>query len=314
MDRIQAMQVFTRVAEAGSFVRAAETLSLPSSTVTSTIKNLEKYLQVRLLNRTTRRVSLTPEGLQYLAQCREILSLIEHSESSLTDSIRRPQGRLRVDMPGGIAHFIVMPNLKDFCRLYPDIYLMIGVSDRQVDLVKEGVDCVIRTGELTDSTLVARPLGRFRWVTCASPEYLRKFGVPETPEALSQHRAIHYFSGSGRRTSELRFTRGTEAFSVPVEGDAAVNETGLYIRLCLEGFGLAQLAENVISENLQQGKLVEVLADWQPPSVPVTMLYPHQRFLSPAVRAFADWISGLFNEGAGEKGLSGKRTTLQNDN
>lgn len=118
MDRIQAMQVFTRVAEAGSFVRAAETLSLPSSTVTSTIKNLEKYLQVRLLNRTTRRVSLTPEGLQYLTQCREILSLIEHSESSLTDSVRRPQGRLRVDMPGGIAQFIVMPNLKDF---YPII-------------------------------------------------------------------------------------------------------------------------------------------------------------------------------------------------
>lgn len=301
MDRIQAMQVFIRVAEAGSFVRAAETLSLPASTVTSTIKNLEKYLQVRLLNRTTRRVRLTPEGLQYLVQCREILSLIEHTESSLTDSVRRPQGRLRIDMPGGIAHFIVMPNLKDFYRLYPDIYLMIGVSDRQVDLVQEGVDCVIRTGELTDSTLVARPLGRFRWVTCASPDYLREYGIPETPEALSQHRAIHYFSGSGRRTNELRFTRGTEMLSVPVEGDAAVNETGLYIRLCLEGFGLAQLAENVISENLQQGKLVEVLADWQPPSVPVTMLYPHQRFLSPAVRAFADWVAGLFNDGTGQK-------------
>ncbi|MDI6540035.1 LysR family transcriptional regulator [Pantoea ananatis] len=300
MDRIQAMQVFLRVAEAGSFVRAAETLSLPSSTVTSTIKNLEQYLQVRLLNRTTRRVSLTPEGLQYLAQCREILALIEHTEASLADSNRRPRGRLRVDMPGGIAHFIVMPNLKEFYSRYPDIYLMIGVSDRQVDLVREGVDCVIRTGELTVSTLVARPLGRFRWLTCASPDYLRKFGVPETPESLSQHRAIHYFSGSGRRTNELHFTRGTEAFSVPVEGDAAVNETGLYIRLCLEGFGLAQLAENVISENLQQGKLVEVLADWQPPSVPVTMLYPHQRFLSPAVRAFADWVAGLFNDGADE--------------
>ncbi|WP_337028640.1 LysR family transcriptional regulator [Pantoea eucalypti] len=304
MDRIQAMQIFIRVAEAGSFVRAAETLSLPSSTVTSTIKNLEKYLQVRLLNRTTRRVSLTPEGLQYLAQCREIMALIEHTEASLADSNRRPRGRLRVDMPGGIAHFIVLPNLKDFYRLYPDIYLMIGVSDRQVDLVHEGVDCVIRTGELTDSTLVARPLGRFRWLTCASPDYLREYGIPETPEALSQHRAIHYFSGSGRRTNELRFIRGAEAFSVPVEGDTAVNETGLYIRLCLEGFGLAQLAENVISKNLQQGKLVEVLADWQPPSVPVTMLYPHQRFLSPAVRAFADWVAGLFNEGAGEKQFS----------
>ncbi|MFB4410658.1 LysR family transcriptional regulator [Pantoea sp. ANP04] len=304
MDRIQAMQIFIRVAEAGSFVRAAETLSLPSSTVTSTIKNLEKYLQVRLLNRTTRRVSLTPEGLQYLAQCREILALIEHTEASLANSNRRPRGRLRVDMPGGIAHFIVLPNLKDFYRLYPDIYLMIGVSDRQVDLVQEGVDCVIRTGELTDSTLVARPLGRFRWLTCASPDYLREYGIPETPEALSQHRAIHYFFGSGRRTNELRFIRGAEAFSVPVEGVTAVNETGLYIRLCLEGFGLAQLAENVISKNLQQGKLVEVLADWQPPSVPVTMLYPHQRFLSPAVRAFADWVAGLFNEGAGEKQFS----------
>jgi len=293
MDRIQAMQIFTRVAEAGSFVRAAETLSLPSSTVTSTIKSLEKYLQVRLLNRTTRRVSLTPEGLQYLAQCREILSLIENAESSLTDSAKRPQGRLRVDMPGGIAHFIVMPNLKDFYRLYPDIYLMIGVSDRQVDLVQEGVDCVIRTGELTNSTLVARPLGRFRWITCASPEYLREYGVPETPEELSKHRAIHYFSGPARRTNELRFVRGTETLSVPVNGGAAVNETGLYIKMCLEGFGLAQLAENVVSENLLEGSLVEVLADWQPPSVPVAMLYPHQRFLSPAVRAFADWIAKI---------------------
>ncbi|MDZ7280286.1 LysR family transcriptional regulator [Pantoea eucrina] len=300
MDRIQAMQVFTRVAEAGSFVRAAETLSMPSSTVTSMIKNLEKYLQVRLLNRTTRRVSLTPEGLQYLAQCREILSLIEHSESSLTASASRPQGRLRVDMPAGIAHFIVMPNLKAFYRLYPDIYLMIGVSDRQVDLVQEGVDCVIRAGELRDSTLVARPLGQFRWVTCASPDYLREYGVPETPEALSHHRAIHYFSGSGRRINELRFTRGSEAFSVPVEGDAAVNETGLYIKMSLAGLGLAQLAENVISAELQQGNLIEVLADWQPPSMPVTMLYPHQRFLSPAVRAFADWVAGLFNNSAGE--------------
>lgn len=293
MDRLQAMQIFTRVAEAGSFVRAAETLSLPSSTVTSTIKNLEKYLQVRLLNRTTRRVSLTPEGVQYLAQCRDILSLIEHAESSLTDSVRRPQGRLRVDMPAGIAHFIVMPNLQDFYRRYPDIYLMTGVSDRQVDLVQEGVDCVIRTGELTNSTLVARPLGRFRWVTCASPDYLREYGVPQSPDELSRHRAIHYFSSQTRRADELRFQQGSELQYVSVNGQTAVNETGLYIKMCLEGYGLAQLAENVIAEHLAQGTLVEIMADWQPPPVPVTLLYPHQRFLSPAVRAFADWIDEL---------------------
>ena len=297
MDRIQAMQIFTRVAEAGSFVRAAETLSLPSSTVTSTIKNLEKHLQVRLLNRTTRRVSLTPEGLQYVVQCREILSLIEHTESSLTESVKRPQGRLRVDMPGGIAQFIVMPNLKDFYRLYPDIYLMIGVSDRQVDLVQEGVDCVIRTGELTDSTLVARPLGRFRWITCTSPDYLREYGVPQSPEDLSQHRAVHYFSSQARRTNELRFVHGSETLSRSVSGQVAVNETGLYIKMCLEGFGLAQLAESIVSEHLQEGRLIEVLADWQPRSVSVTLLYPHQRFLSPAVRAFADWVAELFQKG-----------------
>ncbi|ERH63298.1 transcriptional regulator [Pantoea dispersa EGD-AAK13] len=293
MDRLQAMQIFIRVAEAGSFVRAAETLSLPPSTVTSSIKGLEKYLQVRLFNRTTRRVNLTAEGLQYLAQCREILSLIEHTESSLTDSSKRPQGRLRVDMPGGIAHFIVMSNLKDFYRRYPDIYLMIGVSDRQIDLVQEGVDCVIRTGELLNSTLVARPLGRFRWVTCASPKYLSEYGIPQSPEDLSRHRAVHYFSDQSRRNGELRFVQNSEPLSVAVSGQGAVNETGLYIKMCLEGFGLAQLAGNIVSEHLQKGTLVEVLTDWQPPSVPVSLLYPHQRFLSPAVRAFADWIEEI---------------------
>ena len=295
MDRIQAMQIFTRVAEAGSFVRAAETLSLPPSTVTSTIKGLEKYLQVRLLNRTTRRVSLTPEGLQYLAQCREILFLIDHAEASLTDSVKRPQGRLRVDMPGGIAHFIVMPNLKDFFRRYPDIYLMVGVNDRQVDLIQEGVDCVIRVGELNNSTLVARPLGRFCWVTCASPDYLREYGIPQSPEELSRHRAIHYFSGQAKRANEMRFARGAETRSIPMNGGTAVNETGLYIKMCLDGFGLVQLAESVVSEYLQAGKLIEVLADWQPPSIPVNLLYPHQRFLSPAVRVFADWVAGLIH-------------------
>ncbi|MBV7405645.1 LysR family transcriptional regulator [Enterobacter sp. ENT03] len=295
MDRIQAMQIFMRVAEAGSFVRAAETLALPSSTVTSAIKGLEKYLQVRLLNRTRRRVSLTPEGLQYLAQCREIMSLIEHTESTLMDAANGPQGRLRVDMPGGIASFIVMPRLKDFYRRYPNIYLMMGVSDRQVDLIQEGIDCVIRTGELSNSTLVARPLGRLRWVTCASPDYLREYGIPQSPEDLSHHRAIHYFSGQTRRNDELRFLQGSQTLSVSVSGQGAVNETGLYIKMCLEGFGLAQLAESIVAEHLQQGRLVEVMADWQPPSVPVTLLYPHQRFVSPAVRTFADWVAELFS-------------------
>lgn len=296
MDRIQAMQIFIRVAEAGNFVRASETLALPASTVTTTIKNLEKYLKVRLFNRTTRRVSLTSEGLQYLTKCREILSLIEHTESSLSDSVMRPQGRLRVDMPAGIAHFIVMPHITDFCQRYPDIYLMIGVSDRRIDLVQEGVDCVIRSGELSDSNLVARPLGQFRWSTFASPKYINKYGEPQSPEALSEHRAVHYFSNQSKRPNELHFSRGSERFSVSVNGSVAVNETGLYIKMCLEGLGLVQLTEHIVSKHLAEGSLVEVLTDWRPPSVPVTLLYPHQRFLSPAVRAFADWVAEILGK------------------
>ncbi len=251
LDRIQAMQIFVRVAEAESFVHAAETLSLPASTVTSTVKNLEKYLQVRLLNRTTRRVSLTPAGAEYLIQCREILDLIEHTESNLTNAIKQPQGRLRVDMPAGIAHSVIMPNLQEFQKLYPDIYLMIGVSDRQVDLIKEGVDCVIRMGNLENSTLVARPLGEFRWVTCASATYLKEKGIPQTPDDLEHHQAIHYFSGNNRHASEMHFVRNGVKKTVQMQGTVAVNETELYIKMCLDGYGLAQLAERVVIEHLK---------------------------------------------------------------
>ncbi|MCS3434518.1 LysR family transcriptional regulator [Klebsiella sp. BIGb0407] len=295
MDRIKAMQVFIRVAETGSFINAAQTLSLPASTVTSTIKNLERYLRVRLLNRTTRRISLTPEGEQYLAQCHEILNLIEYTESSLVELREKPQGRLRVDMPSGIAHSVIVPNLKDFYRRYPDIYLMIGVSDRQIDLLHEGVDCVIRTGSLNDSTLIARTPGQLRWVTCASPDYLHKNGIPLTLEDLSQHRTIHYFSGNSRQTGEMCFTHQGEKKMISVNSRVAVNETELYIKMGLEGHGLIQLAEILVSEHLRTGRLTEVLMDWRPLPVPITLLYPHQRFLSPAVRAFADWVSELIS-------------------
>ena len=296
MDRIQAMQIFIRVAEAESFIHAAEALSLPASTVTSTVKNLEKYLQVRLLNRTTRRVSLTPEGAQYLIQCKEILDLIEHTESNLTNAIKQPQGRLRVDMPAGIAHSVIMPNLQEFQRRYPNIYLMIGVSDRQIDLIKEGVDCVIRMGNLENSSLVARPLGEFRWVTCASAAYLKENGIPRSPDDLEQHRAIHYFSGNNRQAGEMRFVQNGEKKIVQMRGTIAVNETELYIKMCLKGYGLAQLAERLVTEHLKEKRLIAVLQDWCPPAVAVTLLYPHQRFVSPAVRVFSDWMVELIND------------------
>ena len=295
MDRVQSMQVFLRVVESRSFVRAAETLGLPPSSVTGIIKRLEKHLQTRLLNRSTRNLSMTPEGERYFYRCREILDLIDDTEASLHGTAERAQGRLRVDMPGGIAHAIVLSKLAQFQQRYPDIYLMIGINDRQVDLIQEGVDCVIRTGSLHDSTLVARRLGELRWITCAAPSYLDENGIPENLDELQRHRAVHYFSNTMRRGSELHFVEDGNRVTIQVPGTVAVNETGLYIKLGLDGLGLMQLAEILVTDHLRAGELVEVLADMRPASVPVSLVYPHHRFLSPAMRAFADWTAELFS-------------------
>ena len=296
MDRVQAMQVFLRVVESGSFIRAAETLSLPASSVTGIIKRLEKHLQTRLLNRSTRKLSLTPEGEQYFDRCREILDLIDDTESSLHGSAERPQGRVRVDMPGGIAHALILPQLAQFQAKFPDIYLMIGINDRQVDLIQDGVDCVIRTGRLHDSTLIARHLGELRWITCAATAYLSQHGIPKNLEDLQRHSAVHYFANTTRRTGELNFVEAGEKVAVQVAGTVAVNETGLYIKLGLAGGGLMQLAEILVLDHLHSGDLVEVLTDMRPEPVPLSLIYPHHRFLSPAMRAFADWTAGLFTK------------------
>ncbi|MGV7207722.1 LysR family transcriptional regulator [Oxalobacteraceae bacterium A2-2] len=300
MDRVQAMQVFIRVVESRSFVRAAETLGLPASSVTGLIKRLEQHLQTRLLNRSTRNLSFTPEGERYFYRCREILELIDDTESGLRGAGERPQGRLRVDVPGGIAHGIILSRLEQFQKRYPGIYLMIGINDRQVDLVQDGVDCVIRTGSLNDSTLVARRLGELRWITCAAPSYLEDMGIPADLADLQRHRAVHYFSSNTRRGGELHFLDAGSSVSVPVHGTVAVNETGLYIKLGIRGLGLMQLAEILVADQLRTGTLVEVLAHMRPAPVPVSLVYPHHRFLSPAMRAFADWTAELFNNaGAG---------------
>lgn len=293
MDRVQAMQVFLRVVESGSFVRAAETSGLPASSVTSIVKRLEKHLQTRLLNRSTRSISLTPEGERYLHRCREILDLIHEAESGLRPA-ERPRGRLRVDMPSGIAHALVLPHLGDFQQRYPDIHLLIGVNDRQVDLIQEGVDCVIRTGALNDSTLIARRLGELRWITCAAPSYFKEKGTPDSLEDLQRHRAVHYFSSTTRGGGELHFVQDGVSLALPVSGTLAVNETGLYLQLGLNGVGLIQLPEVLVRKHLDSGELREVLADKRPPPMPVSLLYPHRRFLSPAMQAFTDWTAALF--------------------
>ncbi|MBB5606398.1 MULTISPECIES: LysR family transcriptional regulator [unclassified Janthinobacterium] len=290
MDRIQAMQVFLRVVETNSFNKAAETLSMAPSSVTSIIKSLESHLQVRLLHRTTRSLSLTPEGERYYQRSRDILQAIDDTESDLQHRASRPRGRLRVDMPGTVARALVLPRLKEFFALYPDIHLMLGMNDRPMDLVQEGIDCVLRTGELRDSSLVARRLGAFQWITCGAPAYFEAHGEPQSVDQLREHQAVQYFSGSTGRISEFHFLQDGKEIAVPMAGQVAVNDTDSYIDCCLHGYGLIQLAAHLVREDLASGKLREVLAGGRRAPVPISLVYPHNRHLSPAVRVFTDWL------------------------
>lgn len=295
MDRFQAMQVFTRVVEANSFSQAAENLGLPRATVTTIIQGLERRLQVRLLNRTTRKLSLTPDGAAYYERCVRILADVEDTESSFHDVARGPRGRLRIDVPPSIGRLIIVPELCEFHGRYPDIDLVIGMGDRPVDMVREAVDCVIRVGELQDSSLIARRIGTFQIVTCAAPAYLDSCGTPQTLEDLSHHHAVNYFSGHTGRTIDWDFVVDGTIREVRMQGNVSVNDSDAYLACGMKGFGLIQTPRFMVLPHLESGALVEVLPQWSPAPLPISVLYLQNRHLSPKVRVFVDWVAELFS-------------------
>jgi LysR family transcriptional regulator, regulator for bpeEF and oprC len=295
MDRLQAMQVFTRVVDTNSFTKAAETLDMPRASVTTIIQNLEAFLGVRLMHRTTRRLSLTPDGAAYYERCVRILAEVEETESSLQNGNKKPHGKLRIDMPGSIGRSLVIPALCEFHQRYPDIDLQLGLSDRPVDLLQEGVDCVIRVGALQDSSLVARRIGLFEGVTCASPRYLERMGEPKTLEALSEHRAVNYFSSRTGRVMDWAFLVDGKEVEVKMNSLVSVNDADAYVTCALEGFGLVQPPLFMVLPHLRSGELKEVLPDWKPLPMPISVVYPHSRHLSPKVRVFVDWIAEVFD-------------------
>lgn len=294
MDRFQAMKVYMAVVDARSFSRAADNLSLPRATVTTTIQNLENLLRVRLLNRTTRSVSLTPDGAAYYERCARLLSDLEEMEAAFRDVAQRPQGRLRIDVPTIIGRLILIPKLCEFRQRYPDIELVIGMGDRPVDLVQEAVDCVIRGGELIDSTLVARRIGSISFVTCGAPAYFERHGTPQTLAELQAHQAVHYFSARTGRIIDWDHVVDGQLQHVKVPGSIAVNDAEAYMALALQGFGLVQAARFMALPYLERGELIEILPQWRPEPLPISVLYPQNRHLSPKVRAFSDWAAELF--------------------
>ncbi|HEU0230683.1 MAG TPA: LysR substrate-binding domain-containing protein, partial [Burkholderiaceae bacterium] len=295
MDRFQAMQVFTRVVDTGNFTRAADSLGLPRATVTTAVQNLERHLQVRLLNRTTRHIGLTPDGSAYYERCKLILQDVEEAESTLRDVALQPRGRLRVDTTPTIGRLVIIPALADFYRRYPDMEIALGMGIRPVDLVQEGVDCVIRIGELPDSSLVSRRLGTVHSITCASPEYLDRHGVPQTLDDLGSHQAVLYFSGAGRAL-DLSFKVDGAIRDIRMPGRILVNDVEAYIAAALHGHGLIQAPLCLAEPYLASGRLRIVLPQWLPPTLPVSALYLHNRHLSPKVRVFVDWAAELFGD------------------
>jgi len=294
MDRFQAMQVFTRVVDANSFTKAAEHLGLPRATVTTIIQNLEALLQVRLLNRTTRRISLTPDGAAYYEHCARILGEIEETESSFRDVANGPKGRLRIDVPSPIGRLILIPRLSEFHARYPEVELVIGMGDRMVDLVREAVDCVIRVGELQDSTLVARRIGALKLISCATPDYLERYGVPQGIDDLQHHVAVQYFSHRTGRNFDWDFIVDGQSVPVAMRGNVSVNDIEAYVACALQGFGMIQTARFMVLPHLESGALVEVLPQLSPASMPISVAYMQNRHLSAKVRAFVDWVAELF--------------------
>jgi LysR family transcriptional regulator for bpeEF and oprC len=295
MDRIQAMEVFTRVVDANSFTRAAETLGIPRASVTTIIQNLEAFLGVRLMHRTTRRLSLTPDGAAYYEHCIKIITEIAEADASFQAGNRKPSGALRVHMPSALGRRIVIPALATFHRRYPDITLDLGLSDRPVDPIEEGVDCMIRIGPLEDSSMVARRIGMLKRITCAAPAYLARCGAPEGIEDLAGHQAVNFRAAHGGRPIPWVFVIDGKPVEVKMNSLVSVNDSDAYVTCAIEGFGLIQPTLFMVLPYLLDGSLKEVLTGFNPKPKPISIVYPHNRHLSAKVRAFAEWIHELFD-------------------
>lgn len=295
MDQIQAMRIFVRVVEAGTFTRAADSLSLPKATVTKHVQALEERLRVKLLNRTTRRVTVTPDGAAYYDRTVRLLTDLDDIEASMTNARANPRGRLRIDVGTSVAQLLIIPNLAEFHARYPDIQVDLGVSDRMVDLIGDNVDCVIRGGELTDQSLVARRVGNLEFITVASPDYLARKGTPSHPlEIEEKHASVIYFSPQSGRHYPLEFRKGDESIDITGPYQVSVNESNAYVTAVVAGLGVGQITGYQAERHLKSGALVQLMPEWTQPLLPVYVVYPPNRHLSAKVRAFVDWAAELF--------------------
>lgn len=297
MDQLSAMRAFIRVVETGNFTRAADTLAMPKATVTNLIQGLEAHLHTKLLNRTTRRVMVTTDGALYYERAAQIVSEIAELDGSLTNSQGLPNGRLRVEMAGAFADWIVVPALCDFYQKYPDIRIDLGVGDRTVDYLAENVDCALRAGTPADQSLIARRVSEVELITCASPLYIEKYGVPSRPEELeNDHYSVSYFRAQTNRTLPFEFRRDNEELEINPRYLVSVNDSRTFVTAATRGLGIAQLPRFMIRNELENGELIQVLPEWNREPLGLYIVYPPNRHLSNKVRVFVDWMVKLLTD------------------
>lgn len=306
MDHLLALRVFVRIAETGAFARAADTLAIPRPTVTKLVQDLESHLGTKLLQRTTRRVSVTPEGAAYYERAARLLLEVDEMDAQASSARVQLRGRLRVDVGSSIANVILIPALPSLRARYPEIALELGVNDRPVNLIGDGVDCVIRSGTLADSSLVARRLAELEWVTCASPAYLAARGTPVHPSDLAApgvggaapgargHLIASYVSALTGRPFPLLFQRDGQHVVVEPQANVGVNESTAHVTTLLAGLGVGQTFRFMVDPLIQGGALTPVLDGWTRPHQPLQLVYPGARHLSAKLRAFSDWLAEVF--------------------
>lgn len=293
MDSTESLKRFMRVAELSSFTKAADSLGLPKASVSQAIQQLEGKLQTQLFHRTTRKVQLTPDGQLFYEKSKDVLSEIEELETLFMSDDSQVSGVVRVNMSQPMARHLAIPALPAFLQRYPNLNIEISSEDRQVDLVSEGYDCVVRTGDITASGMIMRKIGEIPQTNFVSPEYLAAHGEPKTIADLPQHWLIHYQTSSNKRFDAFEYQLNDELHRITMQSRICVNNTDAYRAACAAGLGIMQAPKLGAMEMLNSGQLVEILPGWTAPSMPVSMLFPHRRNLSKRVRILMDWLTAL---------------------
>ena len=294
MDKLAAMQAFVRVVDSGTFTRAADLMNVPKSTVTRLVQELEKELGVRLLHRTSRQITLTQEGQIYYEGSIRVLDEVGSLDGSVLSATRSPKGKIKVELPGSLAYQLVVPAMPDFFARYPDVQVEMSVGSRSVDLIAENVDCVLRLGPLLSDSLIARPAGTLRLMTCASPAYLERHGVPHAPADLTPgHTIVHMTSPRSGRDFIFQLRREEQIFEIHGAHQLSVNDSGAALAAGLAGLGVLTTYAFLVAPHVRSGALVPLFPEWRGDDIPVHVAYPVNRHLASKVRVFVEWAIEL---------------------